>query len=209
MLVVPIIAKQEAEGGSNKSQLRLILTSLCLHLAQGTIGYSGCRVGWHKSRAQESKLGVENCGDDFLSLRIWDHLGWKRPLRSPDPTINLALPTFRVTSSLLNPCRDKSRKELWRDGGWISENTWDCFRLQFLWGTAPFSSRMFDLWGMTLPGDLREIEFWHQLIQAHFWPQTTQLTSWHLNFPTKVRKHCREFVEIKSNYQCIDKMMKA
>lgn len=37
MLVVPIIAKHEAQGGSNKSQLRLILTSFCLHLAQGKV----------------------------------------------------------------------------------------------------------------------------------------------------------------------------
>ena len=33
------------------------------------------------------------CSDDFLLLNILNHLGWKRPLRSSSPTVNLTPPT--------------------------------------------------------------------------------------------------------------------
>lgn len=137
MLVVPIISKQEARGGSNKSQLRLILMSFCLHLAQGKGTHWVLEVQSWVTQIKGTGVPIK-CEAPWWCLSVIENLGsfrYEKTLEIPESShkLNTANPTtkkasLRVTSSLLSTSRDKSKKELWRDEGWISENTWDCFR---------------------------------------------------------------------------------
>lgn len=94
MLVVPIIAKQEAQGGSNKSQLRLISTSFCLHLAQGKVINELLEVQSWMTQIKGTRVQVR-CGEPWW-LPATDNLGsfrLEKTLESTESTINSTLPT--------------------------------------------------------------------------------------------------------------------
>lgn len=98
MLVVPIIAKQEAQGGSNRSQPRLKLMSFCLHLAQGKVTHGLLEVqSW---MAQIKGTGVQTgCGEPWW-LSVTDNLGSFRLEKTLEITesnhkLNTANPTTK------------------------------------------------------------------------------------------------------------------
>lgn len=98
MLVVPIIAKQEAQGGSNKSQLRLILMNFCLHLAQGKVINELLEVQSWMTQIKGTGAQVSDRKPPWLSTT--ENSGSFRLEKTLESTINLTLPTPPLKSIL-------------------------------------------------------------------------------------------------------------